>query len=359
MIENKLKKYMEETLFYQDLPGLALGISIGEDSENPFAGLRFEKTVGYKNFITREELLPEHIFHMASVTKTFVGTAALLLQEQQKLSIEDRVIDILPWFTVNDPRVSEIRVKHLLTHTAGLGDVTDYGWDRPETDEGALRRYVESEEVRESPLLWSPGEGKFRYSNIGYETLGVIIAAASGMSFEDYVKRRIFEPLDMQKSTLLTPERGEGKLDLETLSRAGLAMPHRKDEQKHIILEEQYPYNRAHGPSSTLTTNLSDIAKWARVHLDKKMLREESYQEAWKPHALVPNNGEHIGISWFIREQNGYTLYGHEGNDDGFRASFWICPELNLHIVVASNISGAPVKKINKSIFDILTGYHG
>ena len=52
MIQNKLTKYMEETLFYQDLPGLALGISIGEDSENPFAGLRFEKTEGYKNFIT-------------------------------------------------------------------------------------------------------------------------------------------------------------------------------------------------------------------------------------------------------------------------------------------------------------------
>lgn len=359
MIQNKLTKYMEETLFYQDLPGLALGISIGEDSENPFAGLRFEKTAGYKNFIKKEELLPEHIFHMASVTKTFVGTAVLLLQEQGKLSIEERLIDILPWFQVRDSRVSDIRVRHLLAHTAGLGDVEDYGWDRPETDEGALRRYVESEEVRESALLWGPEEGKFRYSNIGYETLGVIVAAVSGMSFEDYVAKNIFEPLNMKDTTLLTYERGGGKLDLETLSRAGMAMPHRKDDHKHIILEDQYPYNRAHGPSSTLTTNLADIAKWARVHLDKKMLREESYQQAWKPQALVPNNGEHIGLSWFIREQNGYTLYGHEGNDDGFRASFWICPELNLHIAVASNISGAPVKKINKSVFDILTDYHG
>ncbi|MBK5246686.1 MAG: hypothetical protein JJE49_05365, partial [Peptostreptococcaceae bacterium] len=48
-------------------------------------------------------------------------------------------------------------------------------------------------------------------------------------------------------------------------------------------------------------------------------------------------------------------LYGHEGNDDGFRASFWICPALDMHIVVAANITKAPVKKINKSIFDILT----
>ena len=76
------------------------------------------------------------------------------------------------------------------------------------------------------------------------------------------------------------------------------------------------------------------------------------YEPVWKPQAEVPNNGEKMGIGWFIRKQLGHTLYGHEGSDDGFRASFWICPELDTVTVVLSNLSDAPVKKINKKLFE-------
>ncbi len=63
-----------------------------------------------------------------------------------------------------------------------------------------------------------------------------------------------------------------------------------------------------------------------------------------------------MGIGWFMREQNKgpqvYRLCGHEGTDDGFRASFWMCPDLDIVTVVLSNLSGAPVKRINKKLFD-------
>lgn len=355
MISKKLDKFMEETLFYQDLPGLAIGISIGEDSENPYKGLNYKNAVGYKDFLTKEPLEPEHVFHMASVTKLFVGTALMQLVSLGKLALMTKAVEVIPWLKMEDDRFRDMTVVDLMTHTAGLTDVMDYGWDKPEKDPGALQRYIESGEVVKSRLLWAPGQGAFKYSNIGYEILGAIIAQVSGVSFEEYIQQNIFQPLEMNYSELLTFERAQGSLKLEDLSAAGLAMPHTKDAGNHIIHEPQYPYNRAHGPSSTLTTNIFDMEKWARGHLDKKILSEKSYESVWSPQAVVPNNGEHIGLSWFIREQNGYTLYGHEGNDDGFRASFWICPELDLHIVVASNISKAPVKKINKSVFDILT----
>ena len=346
---------MEETLFLQDLPGLAVGITAGEKSLDHLKGLNYKGAVGFKDFITKEPLKPEHIFHMASVTKLFVGTAVMQLVSVGKLSLDTKAIGVLPWLAIRDERARDMTVMHLLTHTAGLGDVVDYGWDRPETDEGALRRYLESDEVTESMLLWTPGTGKFRYSNMGYEILGSIIAAASGMSFEEYVARHIFEPLGMTDSTLLTYERTGGSLRLEDLSKAGLAMPHTKDKDNHIILEDCYPYNRGHGPSSTLTTNLRDMEKWAKAQMNRALLPKEIHESMWRPYAEVPGNGEEMGLSWFIRSQKGYPLYGHEGNDDGFRASFWICPELDLHIVVASNLSKAPVKKINKSVFDILT----
>jgi CubicO group peptidase (beta-lactamase class C family) len=230
--------------------------------------------------------------------------------------------------------------------------VKDYCWGRPETDEGALERYVRSPEVKEAHLLWGPSEGRFAYSNIGYEILGVVIAAVSGMPFEDYVRKNIFEPLDMKDSNLLSFERGiydkNGQDD-------NLCTPHEKDEENHIVKAEYFPYNRAHGPSSTLTSNVFDLGKWGEAHLKYRLLKRETYKLAWKEVALVPNNGEHICLSWFRREQNGFVFFGHEGTDDGFRASFWLCPQLELSIAVCSNISGAPVKKINKQIFDLLT----
>lgn len=352
MIREQLNGFLEKALVNYDLPGLAAGIRIGENSRNPNAGLAYGNAVGYRDFIERKALLPGDIFHMASVTKLFVGTSILQLWERGLLQLDGRLIDYVPWFQMQDARYQDITIRQLLNHTSGMPDVKDYCWDKPETDEGALERYVRSSEVTDSYLFWAPQEGRFSYSNIAYEILGVVIAGVSGMSFEDYVRLNLFEPLDMKDSTLLSYERGiYGRKDLQD---ENLCTPHEKNGEKKIVRSDYFPYNRAHGPSSTLTSNIFDLEKWAKAHLERRILKRETYDILWEKQALVPNNGEFICLSWFRREQNGYVLYGHEGNDDGFRASFWICPELDLSITVCSNISGAPVKKINKQIFDLL-----
>jgi CubicO group peptidase (beta-lactamase class C family) len=344
MIKEKLDDYIKKALVNYDLPGLAVGVWIGEDI--------YRGAAGYKDWISRKPLLPEHIFHMASVTKLFVGTSILQLWERGLLELDGLLTAYLPWFEMKDERYREITVRQLLSHTAGLPDVKDYLWDQPETDAGALERYVRSPEVKDAYLLWGPEEGRFSYSNIGYEILGVVISAVSGLSFEDYVKRNLFDPLDMKDSTLLSYERG---IYSETGPDENLCTPHEKDAEKKIVRSPHFPYNRAHGPSSTLTSNILDLEKWGKAHLEQRVLKKETYEVAWQEQALVPNNGEHICLSWFRREQNGFVLYGHEGTDDGFRASFWLCPELELSIAVCANISGAPVKKINKQIFDLIT----
>lgn len=359
ILKEKLDEFMSKALVNYDLPGLAVGIRIGDcckpgtdNGNDGNDGFVYRSAVGYQDLIDQKPLLPEHIFHMASVTKLFVGTSILQLWERGLLSLDGRLTDYLPWFRMKDERYREIIIRQLLSHTAGLPDVKDYLWDKPEIDEGALERYVRSSEVKDAYLLWAPAEGRFSYSNIGYEILGVVIAAVSGMSFEDYVRKNIFEPLGMKDSTLLSFERG---IYGESGQDENLCAPHEKDEEKRIIRSAHFPYNRAHGPSSTLTSNVIDLEKWGQAHLKERVLKKETYELAWKEQALVPNNGEFICLSWFRREQNGYVLYGHEGTDDGFRASFWLCPELQLSITVCANISGAPVKKINKQIFNLLT----
>ncbi len=359
ILKEKLDDFMNKALVNYDLPGLAVGIRIGDkckpdidNGNNCIDGFVYRSAVGYQDLIDKKPLLQEHIFHMASVTKLFVGTSILQLWERGLLSLDDCLTDYLPWFRMKDERYREITIRQMLSHTAGLPDVKDYLWDKPEIDEGALERYVRSAEVKEASLLWAPAEGMFSYSNIGYEILGVVIATVSGMSFEDYVRNNIFEPLGMEDSTLLSFERG---IYEENGQDENLCTPHEKDAEKRIVRSPHFPYNRAHGPSSTLTSNILDLEKWGQAHLKQQLLKTGTYDLAWKEQALVPNNGEFICLSWFKREQNGFVLYGHEGTDDGFRASFWLCPALQLSIAVCSNISAAPVKKINKQIFDLLT----
>ena len=324
--------------YYYDLPGM--GVCVGTGGK----GLTYVKALGVKNTKTKEALRPEDIFHMASMAKLFTGTGIMQLWEQGLLELDAPVTAYLKWFQMKDPASKDLTLRQLLTHTSGIPDVTDYHWDAPETGPDALENYVRSPELTNARLLWPAAEKKFSYSNIGYDILGLVIAKVSGLSFEEYMTEHIFRPLDMADSTFFTPDR-----DMATI-----CAPHEKNPDNQAVPMKNYPYNRIHAPSSTLTSNLYDAAKWGAAHLNQKMLKPETYKMVFEPFATVPNNGEEICLSWFCREQNGYRLYGHEGADVGFRSSFWICPELDLYTVVCSNLSNAPLKKISKQIFDLV-----
>lgn len=336
---NQMDEYLYKAFDYYDLPGMIAGIGCGS------TGIQYVKTLGVKNVKTKAKLLPEDIFHMASLAKLFTGTGIMLLWEKGLIELDIPITHYLDWFQMADEFSREITVRQLLTHTSGMPDVVDYHWDQPQKGHDALRNYIRSGEVREARCLWSPSEKKFSYSNIGYDLLGLIIAEVSGISFEEFMRLNVFETLDMLDSTFLTFERDELRL----------CAPHRKNKDKKIEVLEHYPYNREHAPSSTLTSNIYDLEKWAVAHLGQRVLQPETYRIVKDEFAAVPNNGEKICLSWFSRMQNGYKLYGHEGADDGFRSSFWICPELDLFIMVSSNISEAPLKKISKQIFEMIT----
>lgn len=337
--------FLDTVMELYDIPGVAIGMAMGDDYE--FTGAR-----GYSNYITKTPLLADNIFHCASVSKLFTSMGIMKLVEEGSLNLDDRLVDMLPYLSIADKRCETVKLYHMLTHTSGLGDVEDYHWDDPAMNEDALKDYALSKEVEKTPMLWAAGEGGFRYSNMAYELMGLIISEKTGMPYEDYIAKTLLEPAGMKDSTFLTFERTGGSLDLGVIAGTNMAMPHTKTENRSIVMEKHYPYNRQHAPSSTLTSNVGDLLRWGKVNIKKDMLSNVTYDEIWREYAVVPNNGEKMGLGWFMRKQNGYTFVGHEGTDDGFRASFWLCRELELVIVVLSNISGAPVKKLNKLLFN-------
>lgn len=364
-IQIVLEESLNKAIDYFDVSGAAVGVSIANNSPLPYAGLDTEYALGYSDYDNKIPLRKNEVFHFASVSKLFVSTAIMQLTSKGLLNIDDKITELISDLDMDDSRFKDITVRQMLSHTAGIPDVSDYHWDAPKYDENALRDYVHSNEVSKGHLLFNPGEGGFVYSNMAYEMLGFLISKLSGQTFEQYIADNIFIPLSMRDSTFLT--------FLRDAEKSRLASPHSKDKQNHIHKLNIYPYNREHAPSSTLTSTIMDIKKWGQAHIeawsfieaqtnDKENAVDESlplfadipYEQIWTPLADVTGGNEKIGLGWFIRKQKGYTLYGHEGSDDGFRSSFWICPELKTQIIVLSNLDKAPVKKINKKLFELL-----
>lgn len=341
-IIKKIESYSNKALFYYDIPGLAIGI--GQKDV-----LLYNGSFGYRNIENKENLKENDIFHMASVTKLFTGTAIMQLHEKEQLSIDDFVCDYLPHFKMTDNRYKKITIRQLLSHTSGMPDCEDYQWEKPDLSDTAIETYVKSFDTLN--LLWEPGT-QFLYSNNGYEMLGNVIQIVSGLSIEDYVKIHIFEPLGMTSTTLFTPEREMGEV----------ATPHIKDSEKRVVVSSIFPYNRRHCASSTLTSCVTDIGKWGFANLNRgflgenRILKTETYDIMWKIQKEI-NEREAICLSWFTRKQEGYRIYGHEGTDIGFRSSFGIVPELGLYVSVHTNIQSAPTKKIHRNIVNLVLGY--
>jgi len=341
LIEEKLDPIIQQIIESWELPGMT--VSIVKDNKIIYA-----KAFGVKNIENKEPLTEKSLFHMASVSKPFSATAIMQLVEQGKVDLDDPVIKYLPYFKVDDERYKEITVRQMLGHISGMPDVRNYGWNKPEYDDGALERYVRSLENRK--LKWEPGE-KFAYSNMAFEVLGDLIAKVSGTSFEDYIKKNILNPLEMHESTFL-----KKKVSPELAT-----TPHRRRDKTYV--SSIYPYNRPHAPSSTLHSNVLEMCNWAIANMNrgefkgKRILKSSSYDILWEPAALNNGRTTAVGLSWFIGTYREIKTISHGGGDVGYRTNFTMLPEKSIAVVILSNCDFAPVRPVTNAVLDILLGY--
>jgi CubicO group peptidase (beta-lactamase class C family) len=325
----KLDREIERVFRQSDSPGLAVGVV--KDRE-----LVYAKGFGVVNLETGGEVTPRTLFHMASITKPLVATSIVQLLEENKLSLDDHIVQHLPYFELADRRYDTLTIRQFLTHSSGMPDVEDYGWDEPEYDEGALERYVRS--LADRRLLFAPGQ-EFSYSNMAFEVLGDLIAKVSGQSFEEYVKEHILLPLGMNDSSIL----------IRDVHPALLANGHVSHEGDKIRVSEHYAYNRAHGPSSTLYSNVVDMSRWAMANMNRgelegrRILDASSYELLWVP-AVEAGVGDgsprYIGLSWFLSGFAGYQTVSHGGRDTGYQTNLVMVPDAGVAVVVLSNYSG-------------------
>ncbi len=339
--KEQLEPMIEQALKQANVPGFAIAVVQNQK-------IVYAAGFGVKNLTNKnEKITPQSLFHMASITKPFVATSIMQLWEQGKIDLDAPLIKYLPYFRMKDERYKTITIRQMLSHVSGMPDVEDYEWEKPQYDDGALERYVRS--LTDLSLIAEPGT-MFRYSNMAYEILGDVIAKVSGESFEDYVKHHILEPLGMKSSTLLVKQAAP-KL---------LTSPHVLGESYEPSVSRVFPYNRMHSPSSTLYSNVLDMARWAianmnRGELDgKRILKASTYDLMWKP---AGDKWQNIGISWFLGARKEYKTIGHSGGDTGFRSNLLMIPDKGVAVVMMTNYDGpSPLGGITNAALDVALG---
>lgn len=344
-LEPRLTRLGETILAAFELPGL--GVGLVQDGEVAYA-----RGFGLRDVVTRKPLTERSLFHMASVSKLFVTTAVMQLWERGQVDLEAPVTRYLPYFALDDERYTAITVEKMLSHTSGMPDCEDYGWDRPEYDEGAAERYVRS--LRDQKMIADPGT-KFAYSNIAFEVLGDLIAKVSGQPFEEYVQRNVLAPVGMHESTFLK----------ERVSPDLATSPHLRTPQ--LAVSDIYPYHRAHAPSSTLHSSALEMCAWGQVHLNRgtlhgrQILAADTYDLLWRPRAPVDwGDGPHtedIGLGWFLWEHRGLRAVSHGGGDVGFNTYFVMLPDKATAVVVLTNVLPGMPRTIALAVLDVALGF--
>lgn len=347
-----LDAYYEQALSDWNVPGMA--VAIVKDGE-----IIFSKGYGTANVNTGETVDANTLFAIASNTKAFTSTALAMLIEEGALSWDDKVRKYLPWFKLYDPYVSEsFTIRDLLTHRSGLktfsGDLLWYGTDLSRREVVENARYLEpSYEFRAA----------YGYSNIMYLAAGLIIEEVSGMSWDEFIRQRILDPLDMDRTLSST-------LDLGGVQ--NVSLPHNDHEGGLITIEWLNWDNIA--PAGALISSVNDISQWLVFQMNKgvtpggdTLLDKKYFDQMWAAQTPQSVSGwsattwpsthfKAYGLGWAMFDYHGRKVLGHGGGYDGFISNTTFVPEEKLGFVILTNKNTSLYYPLKFKTLDILLG---
>ena len=297
------------------------------------------RSYGLANLEEKIVATPQTNYRLASMTKQFTASAILLLAEDGKLSLDDRIRRWLPTLPDTDDAIT---IRHLLTHTGGLIDYEDIMPESPPSPAPAASASAlpaTSAEVVDDPskqlrdidvlhllekerrLYFAPGT-QYRYSNGGYSMLALIVERSSGKPFQDFLRERIFTPLGMHDTLAYVAE--------------GPPVPHRA-----------YGYSEAHDKwfrtDQSLTSavlgdggiysSIDDLAKWDAAAYDNRLLSDASRKLAFTPWTKTDDPAVQYGFGIRL---TGETQW-HSGETIGFRNVMVRYPQRHFTVIVLTN----------------------
>jgi CubicO group peptidase (beta-lactamase class C family) len=311
--------YIAEQLRAQRIPGLALGVV--RDGK-----LIKAQGYGLANVELGVAVTPETIFQTGSVGKQFTATAIMMLAEEGKVGLDEKISKYLPGTPV---KWKDVTIRNLLTHTSGI---SDYASDENVKHGGLIdlrQDYAEDELFQKFtmlPMNFKPGE-KWSYSNTGYVLLGILIHEVTGEFYGDFLQQRIFRALGMTSTRIIS------EADIIPNRSSGYEMV--KGEIKNQQWVSPTLNTTADG---ALYTNVLDMAKWDAALYTEQLLKRSSFDEMWAPAILSNGKQAAYGFGWDIAEVNGHRLIEHGGAWQGFTTHISRYIDDRVTVIILTNL---------------------
>ena len=307
---DQVDKYLKSQMQEHRIPGLTLEV------------IRDGKAIktaayGLANVELNVPAKPETVFEIGSITKQFTAAGILMLAQEGKLSVDDKISKYL-----KDPPEAwaNVTVRHLLTHTSGIKSYTGL-------DGFQIWRHLTQEQfikaIGKEPMEFQPGDS-WKYCNTGFNLLGYIIENVSGKNYWEFMGERVFQPLGMQATTkrlysLVIPNRASGY-----------------EQTNHVWMNRDTDLTEVFSAGAIAST-AGDLAKWSVALDGDRLLNAASKAQMWTPVKLNDGKTRKYGFGWNVDTLEGHKNIGHGGSTSGFSASIQRFPDDHLAVIILSN----------------------
>lgn len=315
-IDRKVEDFVRLTM----VPGVA--VAVVRDGEVVKA-----KGYGFANVEWKARTTAETVFRLASVSKQFVTTAVMLLQQDGKLRASDPLRQHLPeapdaW--------ANVTIAQLMSHTSGLPtESPGFRWyeDRP------INEVIKAASML--PLRFEPGS-KYEYCNFGYFVLAEIVNRVAGEPWDALLERRVFDPLGMNATRATTAT--------ALVEQRAMGYEWKNGELRNL------PMHVALRPSGGTLSNVLDLAKWDRALKGAEILSEATKAAMWTPITLNDGKTHPYGFGWELATKNGHRIVAHGGAANGFRTHFARYPDHGVAVVVLTNEASTPAEQLSAQV---------
>jgi CubicO group peptidase (beta-lactamase class C family) len=324
-----------------DVPGV--GLAVVQQGQ-----IVYTKGYGVRDVTTGAPVTPNTQFGIGSVTKSFTALGVMLLVQEGKIRLDDRVTKYIPVFKLSDPSATaKVTVRHVLSHTTGMGR-NDAATVDPTLTRADLLKLAAT-----VPLHSQPGE-RYEYSNLNTTVAGVLIERISGQSWEDFTRARIFTPLGMTTATL----------DVDTMQGTpDFARPHTIDVLKGNQPTSFQPF-RSEAPAGAINASAAEMARYVQFQVGdgrvngQQLLSPDLLAEMHRPQIARPDPNDGLiaaakaqglpeptslitdtgyGFYWNTEDFQGHRLVWHNGVTAGFTALTMLIPETRGGVVILTN----------------------
>ncbi len=336
----KVDAFVTAELVRQRIPGLALVVQ-----QN--GKVVYSKGYGQANLAQGLPATTEQRFQIGSITKQFTAAAVLLLVQDGKMGLDEKIGKYL---TAIPPQWEAITVRHLLDHTSGLPRDID-GSMVPNADSHGPYSADQMLAIGKTIMpLTEPGK-VYAYSNIGYQLMGLIIEKVTGAFYGNLIQDRIFKPLGMTSARII---------DFTDFSGTATGYVFQDNKLQELPMNKVSPGIQSfiRTAAGGIEMSATDLAKWDASLDTDQILSKSSRDLMWAPSTLVEKASNYTinyGLGWFLSDYNGHPKVYHSGGMASFRADYLRFTTDKLTVIVLTNVgeSDANPETISRAVADM------